>query len=41
MAPKNSKKSSSHNQNLLPPQLAVYEKINYKKAIRIEKKNEK
>lgn len=41
MAAKNSKKKSSNNQNLLPPQLAVYEKINYKKATRIEKKSEK
>ncbi len=38
MASRNSKKKN--NQNLLPPQLAVYEKINYKKAIRIEKKTE-
>lgn len=41
MAAKNSKKKSSNNLNLLPPQLAVYEKINYKKATRIEKKSEK
>lgn len=41
MSSKNSKKTSQNNKNLLPPQLAVYEKINYKKTIRVEKKTEK